>query len=158
MKRVAGLIVVVLFSVMLGGCYHTLKEQLQCPWLSLSDSVRAQGLGRYYDKKIDVDWLDKEIPRDSVEAYLTKAIPKHIYDSDLSIEQKKELAKKVLTKAINRWHTIKPVLIEGDIVAEYYKAWFQAGSTVGIVIIRGCTIIGDIHYPEIKAKTNEIIE
>jgi hypothetical protein len=152
MKRLLQLSLLVVISLFLSSCYHDIKEKIQCPRFSLPDSIKAKGIGVYYDKRIDIDWLEKEIPRDKVESYLQTAIPEHIADAKLSATEKKALIEKSLIQAIDQWYVYKLQLREDDVICNYRKAWWQSGTTAGVVILRGCTIIGDIHFPEIKEK------
>jgi hypothetical protein len=154
MKKIA--LLLSLFALCLGGCAHSIRETLACPRLSLPDSIRAEGLGRYYNKTIDVEWLDAEIPKDSVESYLASTIPSHLSHAGTDSTRGKIIAE-TLQKAIQKWHDYKSQ-IKGDYkVANYRKYWFSVGSAVGIVLLRDCIIIGDIHYPEVASKGGAII-
>ena len=114
------------------------------------DSVKAAGLGVYYNRKIDVDWLDKELTPESVDAWLPAEIKRHISKSKISDEEKNKLTEKTIAQATAAWQKYKIILKSGDLICSYSKAWWQLGSTNGLVILRGCTVIGEIHFPEMK--------
>lgn len=139
-----------IIAIIMSSCYSDVTEKINCPRFSLPDSVRAEGLAIYYNRKIDVDWLDQELPHETVEQWLETTIPKHIAKSKLPDEEKAALTAKTLADAMGRWKRYKAILRNDDLVCSYAKTWFQIGSTNGLVIIRGCTIIGEIHFLEMK--------
>ena len=150
-----------LFSLLLlglCGCYHGIQETLICPRLSLPDSVKAQGMGRYYDKTIDVDWLDNEIPGDSVETFIQRIIPEHYANTSLKAGQKEKLIAETVEQSIKKWKAFKKSIWGNYRVAYYHKAWFYSGSAAGLVLIKDCVIIGDIHFPEVAYWSGEIIQ
>jgi hypothetical protein len=155
MKKI--ILLVFLAALCFCGCYQSVRETLTCPRLSLPDSLRVQGLGRYYNKTMDVEWLDAAIPRDSVESYLRKAIPDHLSRAG-SDNARAKLIEETLQKAIQQWHYYQNNLSGNYIVVNYQKYWFQIGSAVGVAIIKDCTIVGDIHFPEVKSMTGEIVK
>jgi hypothetical protein len=144
-----------LFSLLLPclcGCYHDMQETLNCPWLTLPDSVRVQGLGRYYNKTIDIDWLNNEIPPDSVESFITKIVPGNYSSAAISAKDKAKIIAEVTDKSVGKWAEYKKKLTGDCRIAYYHKGWMYGGSVSGIVIIKGCTIIGDINFPEEKYR------
>lgn len=155
MKKI--LLLVSLLALCLCGCYQSVRLTLACPRLSLPDSLRVQGLGRYYNRTMDVEWLDAEIPRDSVESYLKNAIPSHLSRAGADSTRAK-LIEETLDKAIRQWHYYRNTLSGDYKVIGYQKYWFQIGSAIGVAIIKDCTIVGDIHFPEVKSMTGEIIK
>jgi len=155
MKKIV--LLVALLALGLCGCYQSVRLTLACPRLSLPDSLRAQGLGRYYNRTMDVEWLDTEIPRDSVESYLKKAIPDHLSRAG-SDSARPQLIKETLEKAIQQWKYYKNNLTGNYVVVNYQKYWFQIGSAVGVAVIKDCSIVGDIHFPEVKSMTGEVVK
>ncbi len=155
MKKIV--LLVSMLALGLCGCYQSVRLTLDCPRLSLPDSLRAQGLGRYYNRTMDVEWLDAAIPRDSVESYLEKSIPDHLSRAG-SDSARPKLIKETLEKAIQQWHYYKSNLRGNYQVIGYQKYWFQIGSAVGVAIIKDCSILGDIHFPEVKSMTGEIVK
>ena len=150
MKSLIKIVMPAIIAVALCSCYSGVAERINCPRFSLPDSVKSAGLAIYYNRKIDVDWLDEELPHDNIEQWLETAITKHISKSKISDEEKTALTKKTIAEATARWQTYKAILKNDDLVCSYAKTWFQIGSTTGLVVIRNCTIIGDIHFPEMK--------
>lgn len=151
------ILVVFLLALGLCGCYQSVRLTLACPRLSLPDSLRAQGLGRYYNRTMDVEWLDTEIPRDSVESYLKKTIPDHLSRAGADSARPKLIAE-TLDKAIQQWHYYRNNLSGDYKVIGYQKYWFQIGSAIGVAMIKDCTIVGDIHFPEVKSMTGEVVK
>jgi hypothetical protein len=156
MKKI--LLLVSLLALCFCGCYHSIRESLICPWLSLPETLKAQGLGRYNDKTIDIDWLDNELSPDSVEMFISRAVPQYystFFGADP--ERQKKVIADVIAQSIKKWEQYKKDISKEYRIAYYHKSWFYEGSAAGIVILNGCVIVADIHFPEIKGSSGELL-
>ncbi len=157
MKKI--ILLVSLLALCVGGCYHSIRESLICPRLALPDTMKTQGLGRYNDEIIDIDWLDNELVPDSVEVFIRRIVPEY-YSTFLGVDtaRKKAAVTDVISRSINKWKTYEQEYSEDFRIAYYHKSWFYKGSAAGIVILHGCVIVGDIHFPEMSGSSGELLQ
>lgn len=153
------LLLVSLMALCFCGCYHSIRESLICPRLNLPDEMKAQGLGRYNNQTIDIDWLDNELTPDSVETFIVRVVPQY-YSTFFGVDPKRkmEAITEVINQSIQKWQQYAKNYSSEYRIAYYHKSWFYEGSAAGIVILKGCIIVGDIHFPELKGPSGELLQ
>lgn len=104
-----------------------------------ADELKANGI-----REIDKQWLYKKISADSAEIYLADQLNEGI---NYVIGINENLSKRDKEWADEKWNMLKPKIKDGDEIWLYStpeKYWQSLLGEKGLLIIRNCTIIGNI--------------
>ncbi len=119
---------------------------LNCKTFERIDSLKINAPGLIDHSELKIEWVKKELVKDSVEIWLKNYLKKGIITNP---ENPDKLDLKILKQELDylfeRWNKFKTLIVEGDRIIYYSTPenyWNSLAGQDGIIIIRKCVIIG----------------